>query len=72
MDEKEEAIRKLAFAFNCTCETIRREVNSVLNEQHQKQMFDTIKRQVRLLDKGKTKSYVLSYTKFDKLRKKRK
>lgn len=71
MDEKEEAIRKMALAFGCTCDAIRREVDALLDAETQKQMFDTAKRQIRLLAKGKSKSYLSPYVKFDKLRKKR-
>lgn len=72
MDEKEEAIRKLAVAFGCACGTIRREVDSMFDKTAQQQMFDTAKRQIRLLSKGKSKSYLSTYAKFDKLKKKRK
>ena len=72
MDEKEEAIRKVAVAFGCTCDAIRRGVDYIFDKTAQQQMFDTAKRQIRLLSKGKSKSYLSQYAKFDKLKKKRK
>lgn len=71
MDDKEEAIRKLAVAFGCACDTIRREVDSLFDKAAQQQMFTAAKRQIRLLAKGRSKSYLSPYTKFDKLKKRK-
>lgn len=72
MDEKVTAIHKIAFAFGCTCDGIRKELEVYIDDLRQQQMFNAVKREIQLLGKGKSKSYLSSYAKFDKLIKKRK
>lgn len=69
---EEEAIRRVAFAFGATCDEIKRMLNSYLDIQLRKQMFDTAQRQIRILNKGDSKSYLSRYAKFDKMRKRKK
>lgn len=72
MDEKTEAIRKVAFAFGQTCDEIRKTIDSVIDKENQKRLFNVAQRQIRLIYKSYSKSYMSPYAKFDTLRKKRK
>lgn len=70
--EDAEAIRRVAFAFGATCDEIKRMLEQSLDLERRKQMFDSMQRQVQILSKGKSKSYLSPYAKFDRLRKKKK
>lgn len=70
-DKMEEAIRRVAWALGITCDEVRRTYEHVLNQKQIKQLFDNTQRQIRLLSKGKSKSYISQYAKFDRLRKRR-
>lgn len=70
--EEEEAIRRVAFAFGVTCDEIKWMLSQYFDLQSRKQMFDSMQRQVQILSKGKSKSYLSPYAKFDRLRKKKK
>ena len=68
--EEEEAIRRVTIAFGITCDEIKRTLDGALDIQRRKQMFDAAQRQVRIISKGGSKSYLSPYAKFDKRRKK--
>lgn len=68
---KEEAIRRVAFALGITCDEIKWMLGQCFDLEGRKQMFDSMQRQIRILGKGKSKSYLSPYAKFDKIRKKK-
>lgn len=70
--KEEEAIRRVALALGIICDEIRWMLGQCFDLESRKQMFDSMQRQIRILSKGKSKSYLSPYAKFDKLSKKRK
>lgn len=71
-EQEKDAICRVAFAFGVTCAEIKWMLSQCLDLQSRKQMFDSMQRQIRILGKGKSKSYLSPYAKFDKIRKKKK